>query len=562
MATAAGSDGSTPPPPRPPSPAGSDGGGSSSSSDGSGLLDCVLCLKLLHQPVTTACGHSFCRPCLVRALDHVEACPLCRAPIHMAAASAHPVSLSLAAAVAALHPRRAAARAAAAAAEAAAATVDGQGSVTSLPLFLLPLTVFPGGACPLNVFEPRYRVMMRRVLAGSRRFGLLHPPRRSFLGGALGSRRTGGTPAPSQDATASSGGGGGGEGDGGAPGVTVNPATPPAPADVGSLLEVTAVNTHADGRYTIATVCRGRFRVLDRCELDGYVVGRVQVLQDEEEVEEEGADASVAAVAADATADASADAAANASTDASAGADADGAAGASAPSYGGGDGAPAGDAASADAAGAPLAGGNGTSAAGGAAASSARAGSGSLPASGAAKPPTPVGGTAAPSSSSGSASSAAAAQSSSGEDAPDAAAAAAAGASSLPSPPPPREPLAAVEARARELLTTLLTASTAGAGPLRAARLAERMRLTGDPPPPRDGPEALSLWLAGALVAADEDRLALLAMTDTRARLAHVMPLLEVLVSVATGEGGGSLGGGGGGGGIGGIRAARDCCLM
>jgi len=40
----------------------------------------VLCLKLLHQPVTIACGHSFCRPCLVRALDHIKACPVWEKP--------------------------------------------------------------------------------------------------------------------------------------------------------------------------------------------------------------------------------------------------------------------------------------------------------------------------------------------------------------------------------------------------------------------------------------------------------------------------------------------------
>lgn len=33
-------------------------------------LDCTLCLKLLHQPITTPCGHSFCRACLLQALDH------------------------------------------------------------------------------------------------------------------------------------------------------------------------------------------------------------------------------------------------------------------------------------------------------------------------------------------------------------------------------------------------------------------------------------------------------------------------------------------------------------
>ena len=41
-------------------------------------LDCILCLKLLFEPVTTPCGHSFCRPCFARALDHGNKCPCCR----------------------------------------------------------------------------------------------------------------------------------------------------------------------------------------------------------------------------------------------------------------------------------------------------------------------------------------------------------------------------------------------------------------------------------------------------------------------------------------------------
>ena len=30
------------------------------------------------QPVTTPCGHSFCRTCLDRCMDHKPACPLCQ----------------------------------------------------------------------------------------------------------------------------------------------------------------------------------------------------------------------------------------------------------------------------------------------------------------------------------------------------------------------------------------------------------------------------------------------------------------------------------------------------
>ena len=41
-------------------------------------FDCTLCSNLLHQPITTPCGHSFCRLCFQRAFDHSNKCPLCR----------------------------------------------------------------------------------------------------------------------------------------------------------------------------------------------------------------------------------------------------------------------------------------------------------------------------------------------------------------------------------------------------------------------------------------------------------------------------------------------------
>lgn len=41
-------------------------------------LECKICYDVLYQPVTTACGHAFCRECLLRALDYKPECPCCR----------------------------------------------------------------------------------------------------------------------------------------------------------------------------------------------------------------------------------------------------------------------------------------------------------------------------------------------------------------------------------------------------------------------------------------------------------------------------------------------------
>jgi ATP-dependent Lon protease len=48
-----------------------------------------------------------------------------------------------------------------------------------LPLFPLPIVLFPGTLIPLHIFEPRYRDMVADVLETDRRFGLIyHDPDR------------------------------------------------------------------------------------------------------------------------------------------------------------------------------------------------------------------------------------------------------------------------------------------------------------------------------------------------------------------------------------------------
>ena len=44
-------------------------------------FECSLCYRLLYHPVTTPCGHVFCRQCLDRCLDHRSDCPLCKSSL-------------------------------------------------------------------------------------------------------------------------------------------------------------------------------------------------------------------------------------------------------------------------------------------------------------------------------------------------------------------------------------------------------------------------------------------------------------------------------------------------
>lgn len=49
------------------------------------------------------------------------------------------------------------------------------GTLQILPLFVMD-AVLPGKKMALNIFEPRYRLMTRRVMEGNRMFGMVSHP--------------------------------------------------------------------------------------------------------------------------------------------------------------------------------------------------------------------------------------------------------------------------------------------------------------------------------------------------------------------------------------------------
>lgn len=41
-------------------------------------LTLIILCRMFFEPVTTPCGHTFCKECLERCLDHRPNCPLCK----------------------------------------------------------------------------------------------------------------------------------------------------------------------------------------------------------------------------------------------------------------------------------------------------------------------------------------------------------------------------------------------------------------------------------------------------------------------------------------------------
>jgi Lon protease-like protein len=137
-------------------------------------LECPLCYRVFHQPITLPCGHSFDKVCLARVFDYTSKCPLCRLQIHILPTEI-PVSVTLQTIVEKYYSSDHRARLEESSKEDAIILAESEVcSDVELPLFVLgDYVLYPGTKLALHVFEPRYRLLMRRCLSGSRQFGLI-----------------------------------------------------------------------------------------------------------------------------------------------------------------------------------------------------------------------------------------------------------------------------------------------------------------------------------------------------------------------------------------------------
>jgi hypothetical protein len=199
------------------------------------VLTCPVCMLAYFEPISLPeCGHSLCRGCALRTLDHKTQCPLCRASAAALVESrtyCYSVDVALLRASLAVAPEDARARAAALAEERAEAA-------DTIPVFVCSL-VLPFQECPLHIFEPRYRLMLRRCLQDKTRV------------------------------------------------FAIAPHVPGAPGGYPPLvtrLRVRSIQLQPDGRsYVNAFADGARYHVIERNVVDGYNVARVKPFVDADE---------------------------------------------------------------------------------------------------------------------------------------------------------------------------------------------------------------------------------------------------------------------------------------
>uniref|UniRef100_A0A3P9HGD5 LON peptidase N-terminal domain and ring finger 1 n=1 Tax=Oryzias latipes TaxID=8090 RepID=A0A3P9HGD5_ORYLA len=192
-------------------------------------FECPLCIRLFFDPVTTPCGHTFCKNCIERSLDHNLRCPLCKQPLqeYLKNRKYNP-TIVLKDFLNQLFPSQLAERKQVHEAEMA----ELSNLTKDIPIFVCTVA-YPGVACPLHIFEPRYRLMMRRCMeTGTKKFGMCsYEHGKGF-------------------------------------------------ADYGCMLEILDLELLPDGRSYVETLGGSRFRVLKRGQRDGYHTADIEFLED------------------------------------------------------------------------------------------------------------------------------------------------------------------------------------------------------------------------------------------------------------------------------------------
>ncbi|XP_032993733.1 LON peptidase N-terminal domain and RING finger protein 3 [Lacerta agilis] len=193
-------------------------------------MECSLCMRLFYEPVTTPCGHTFCLKCLERCLDHNPKCPLCKEGLSECLATRkHCKTVLMEDLIAKYLPEELIERRKLHEEEIA----ELSNLNNNVPIFVCTMA-YPTVPCPLHIFEPCYRLMIRRCMeTGTKQFGMcIGDPVKGF-------------------------------------------------ADYGCILEIRNVEFFADGRSVVDSIGKRRFKVLQHGQRDGYNTADIEYIEDQ-----------------------------------------------------------------------------------------------------------------------------------------------------------------------------------------------------------------------------------------------------------------------------------------
>ncbi|XP_067843175.1 LON peptidase N-terminal domain and ring finger 1 isoform X2 [Heptranchias perlo] len=192
-------------------------------------FECSLCMRLFLEPITTPCGHTFCKGCLERSLDHSPLCPLCKDSLKEYLENRKfVVTYLLEEVIVKYLSEKLCERQRVHNEE----TAELSNLTKNVPIFVCTMA-YPTVPCPLHVFEPRYRLMIRRCIeTGTKRFGMcISDPQNGFT-------------------------------------------------DYGCMLHIRNIHFLPDGRSVVDTVGGNCFKVLERGQKDGYYIANIEYLKD------------------------------------------------------------------------------------------------------------------------------------------------------------------------------------------------------------------------------------------------------------------------------------------
>nr|XP_060611995.1 LON peptidase N-terminal domain and RING finger protein 3 [Anolis sagrei ordinatus] len=193
-------------------------------------LECSLCMRLFYEPVTTPCGHTFCLKCLERCLDHNPKCPLCNEDLtEYLARRKHCKTVLIEELIAKYLPEELKERRKLYEEEIA----EFSNLNKNVPIFVCTMA-YPTVPCPLHIFEPCYRLMIRRCMeTGTKQFGMCTgDPVKGF-------------------------------------------------AEYGCILEIRNVEFFADGRSVVDSIGKRRFKVIQHSQRDGYNMADIEYIEDQ-----------------------------------------------------------------------------------------------------------------------------------------------------------------------------------------------------------------------------------------------------------------------------------------